>query len=159
SNDEVTERKFAPYILEIYEGCWHVVGYCHLRNSIRDFRVSRIIRMALTDESFVKPQNFYQNYKRYRFDKLYGGDKTKIRLLFTGHAARLIEEYEYNKADLLQKTTDGLIFERTVALSPDILKWILSFGAEVKVLEPVSLKKQITKEITAMKRLYVAPGE
>ncbi|NLM46108.1 MAG: WYL domain-containing transcriptional regulator [Firmicutes bacterium] len=157
SNDEITERQFDPYFLEIYEGCWHVVGYCHLRNSIRDFRVSRILNMTITDESFVKPHAFYENYKKYRFDKLYGREKTKIRLLFTGHAARLIEEYEYYKADLLERTADGLLFERTVALSPDIIKWILSFGAEVKVLEPASLKNQITKEISAMKRLYEVP--
>jgi len=28
SGDEITEREFEPYILEIYEGCWHVIGYC-----------------------------------------------------------------------------------------------------------------------------------
>ena len=36
NNNEITERKFDPYIIEVYEGCYHLVGYCHLRNSIRD---------------------------------------------------------------------------------------------------------------------------
>ena len=154
NNDEMTERVFEPYFLEIYEGCWHVVGHCHLRHKIRDFRVSRIKSVRLTKECFVRPENFYENYKQSRFNKLSGEKKVHLHLLFTGHAARFIEEYEYSKADVLQKTEDGLLFERTVAMSPEILKWVLSFGAEVKVLEPAILRDEVMKQIKQAGELY-----
>jgi len=154
NNDEMTERVFEPYLLEIYEGCWHVVGHCRLRKNFRDFRVSRIKSLNLTNECFIRPKNFYEKYKKNRFDKLSGEEKVNLRLLFTGQAARFIEEYEYSKADLLKRDVDGLFFERTVAMTPEILKWVLSFGAEVKVLEPATLRDEVMGQIKKMGEMY-----
>jgi predicted DNA-binding transcriptional regulator YafY len=156
-SDEITEREFEPYLLEIYEGCWHAIGYCRLRKSFRDLRVSRIKSLKLTNEVFNRPKYFYEDYKKNRFDKLSGEEKVCLRLLFTGQAARFIEEYESSKADSLQRKNDGLLFERTVAMSPEILKWVLNFGAEVKVLEPIFLRERVQKEIKKMNELYYCP--
>ena len=157
NSDETTQRDFDPYFLEIYEGCWHVVGYCHLRKKIREFRVSRIKSLKLADEVFNRPKGFYENYKKNRFNKLSGEEKVCLRLLFTGQAARFIEEYEASKADSLQRKSDGLLFVRTVAMSPEIFKWVLGFGAEVKVLAPVSLREDVQKQIKKMSELYSCP--
>lgn len=154
NNDEMTKREFEPYLLEIYEGCWHVVGYCRLRKKIREFRVSRIKSIALTEEFFERPENFYEDYKKNRFNKLSGEESVFLRLLFTGRAARYVEEYESSKADFLQKVQEGLIFERKAAMSPEILKWVLGFGAEVKVLEPASLKDEVVEQTKKMQSLY-----
>ena len=70
NSDESTQRQFNPYMIEIYEGCYHLVGYCHLRNSIRDLRISRITDIKLLDETFERPENFYETYKKGRFGKL-----------------------------------------------------------------------------------------
>ena len=42
SSDELTERKVEPYSLVFYGEDWHLVGYCRLREGMRDFRASRI---------------------------------------------------------------------------------------------------------------------
>jgi len=38
SPDRVTERKVEPYQLVYYENDWHLLGYCRLREGMRDFR-------------------------------------------------------------------------------------------------------------------------
>ncbi|SHI81960.1 helix-turn-helix transcriptional regulator [Lutispora thermophila] len=155
NNDEVTERKFDPYIIEIYDGCYHLIGYCHLRNSIRDLRVSRIIEAQLSDESFERPKNFYQNYKKGRFGKLSGEEKIKLLLKFKGKAARYVKEYESKKADYLVEERDGsLIFEKNTTMTPEILKWVLSFGSDVLVLEPESLREQVVQEARKIMERY-----
>ncbi len=154
NNDEMTNRVLEPYLMEINEGCWHVVGHCRLRNSTRDLRVSRIKSIILTNETFKRPKNFYENYKKSKFDKLSGEERVSLRLRFTGYAARLIDEYEYEKADRIIKENDYLIFERKVALSPEIIKWILSYGAEVKVLEPEGLREEVIKQVKKMGEVY-----
>jgi proteasome accessory factor B len=151
----MTEREFEPYFLEICEGCWHVVGHCRLRKSIRDFRISRIEMLKLTNQKFIRPENFYETYKTNRFDKLSGEERVVIKLLFTGHAARLVKEYESYKADILIKTEQGLLFERAVPMSPEIIKWILGFGAEVTVLEPETLRDEVLGQIKKMGEVYL----
>lgn len=144
NSDESTQRQFDPYLIEIYEGCYHLVGYCHLRNSIRDLRISRIIDIKLLDDTYERPENFYETYKKGRFGKLSGDENIKLVLKFKGDAARYITEYESNKADLLYYDENGLlIFEKDTTMTPEIVKWILSFGAKVEVIEPKALRQEI----------------
>lgn len=154
NSDETTIRCFDPYLLEIYEGCWHVVGYCHLRKGIRDLRVSRIRTLQRMNQAFIRPENFYEQYKKDRFDKLAGEEKIKIRLRFTGDAARIVKEYEASKADLIEENDSELIFERTATMTPDILKWVLGFGADVEVLEPQSLRDEVQSQAEKMLERY-----
>jgi len=36
----------------------------------------------------------------------------------------------------------------------DVKKWVLSYGAEAKVLEPEDLRQEIIEELTAMMKQY-----
>lgn len=154
NSDETTIRSFDPYLLEIYEGCWHVVGYCHLRNGIRDLRISRIKTLQRTNQAFNRPENFYEQYKKDRFDKLAGEEKIKMRLRFTGDSARFVKEYESSKADFIEENNSELVFERTATMTPEILKWILSFGADVEVLEPKTLRSEVQCQAQRMLDKY-----
>ncbi|GCE08097.1 helix-turn-helix transcriptional regulator [Dictyobacter aurantiacus] len=55
---EATERTFSPYGIMAHEGVWYTIGYCHLRRSQRLLRLDRITWAALTDETFLRPENF-----------------------------------------------------------------------------------------------------
>ncbi len=63
NSDEITERLAEPIGLCYYSMNWHLIGWCRLRNGYRDFRVSRIQRLQLKDESFVhKSHKTLQDY-------------------------------------------------------------------------------------------------
>ena len=51
---EESRRRVEPIGLIFYAMNWHVVGWCHRRGEYRDFRVSRIVGMHCTGESFTK---------------------------------------------------------------------------------------------------------
>lgn len=155
NSNEVTERQFDPYLFEIYDGCYHLIGFCHLRNAIRDLRVSRIQDVRILEHGFERPKNFYHNYKKGRFGKLAGQEQIKLLLKFTGNAARYVKEYESRKADFLVEERDGsLLFEKNTTMTPEIIKWVLGFGSDVLVLEPESLREQVAKEAKKMVKRY-----
>ena len=58
-SDELTERKVEPYSLVFYGDDWHVVGYCRLREGMRDFRASRIRDAELLPERFERMPGLY----------------------------------------------------------------------------------------------------
>lgn len=58
SQGEVTERGFDPYGVVSHEGIWYTIGYCHLRQGQRLFRLDRIAQIELTSELFSPPTNF-----------------------------------------------------------------------------------------------------
>ncbi|WP_411830075.1 WYL domain-containing protein [Metasolibacillus meyeri] len=37
---------------------WYVVAYCQLRLEVWSFRVNRILKLAVTDDSFLRPEGF-----------------------------------------------------------------------------------------------------
>lgn len=155
NHEEETERVVEPYCLEIYDGCYHLVGFCHLRKSIREFRVSRIIDINIESKSFIKPERFYEQYREKRFDKLTGDESVFLKLKFSGQSARYIQEYECEKADRIVKNPDGsILFEKMTTMSPEITKWILGFGPDIDIIEPEALKLEIASIIENMYKKY-----
>ena len=55
---EVTERLFDPYGVVSHEGFWYTIGYCHLRQAQRLFRLDRILQAEMTSDTFLCPPNF-----------------------------------------------------------------------------------------------------
>src|SRR5579859_5234312 len=55
---EETDRVLDPYSLVYRSGFWYVVGYCHLREDIRVFRLDRAIEARLREDPFTPPADF-----------------------------------------------------------------------------------------------------
>jgi len=152
---ETTTRRVDPYFLELSEGCYKIVGFCYLRNEFRAFNVSRIISMKVEDGKFEKPENFYEEYVEGRFDKLASGNKTTLKFCLWGQAARLVKEYESKRADKITDKPDGkIIFEKNAAVTHDVLMWVLSYGDEIEVIEPLELKEQVINAAKGILKNY-----
>jgi predicted DNA-binding transcriptional regulator YafY len=52
------ERMFDCYGLVYHSGRWYAVGYCHLRQNLRVFRLDRIRALEMRDERFTPPADF-----------------------------------------------------------------------------------------------------
>lgn len=58
SGDAESEREVDPYGVVYRTGRWYCVGYCHLRDEPRMFRLDRVVEAALRDERFTRPAGF-----------------------------------------------------------------------------------------------------
>lgn len=56
-NDD-TEREFDPYGLAYLQTRWYAVGYCHLRQDLRMFRVDRVLDVTILPQDFDRPPDF-----------------------------------------------------------------------------------------------------
>lgn len=55
----VTTRRVDPYaVIYLKNGAWYTVGYCHLREDIRVFRLDRVIEVAAEGTPFTRPADF-----------------------------------------------------------------------------------------------------
>lgn len=53
-----TVRSVDPYGVVSHWEQWYVVGWCHLRQAVRVFRLDRIVAVALETATFVRPPDF-----------------------------------------------------------------------------------------------------
>ncbi len=52
NKEEVSKRKIEPIGLIFYAFSWHLIGFCHLRNDYRDFKISSILAIKCTEFPF-----------------------------------------------------------------------------------------------------------
>ncbi|HEV2581931.1 MAG TPA: YafY family protein [Ktedonobacteraceae bacterium] len=57
-NEETTERAVDLYGLVYRPGYWYAVGYCHLRQDLRVFRLDRIVEAEMSNETYTRPADF-----------------------------------------------------------------------------------------------------
>jgi len=55
---ETTTRGHDSYGIVCREGFWYTVGFCHLRQDLRSFRLDRILSVEMHDETFTPPLDF-----------------------------------------------------------------------------------------------------
>ena len=145
--DEDTIRVIHPYELMINDGALSVVGFCELRNDIREFRVSRIKAITPLEEVFDVPGDYFHKKDRKKFIHLSGNVSEQIIIAFDKRTAKYIREYEADLADEIVDTGDGITFIRNTAVTDELVRWILQFGPGARVLNPTHLKEKIRREL------------
>ncbi|MFN8457025.1 MAG: YafY family protein [Anaerolineae bacterium] len=132
---EVLQRELNPYALVHRAGWWYSIGYCHLRQALRTFRVDRIIELAVLDETFQVPADF--DAQAYLATE--PQPQVTVRLRFVPDGAGLALD---NRAywDTVEEQADGSV---AVTFAVPDLNWaasiVLSYGGWAVVVEPREL--------------------
>lgn len=149
------ERDLNPYALVYRWGWWYVVGYCHLRQALRSFRLDRILELTLLGEVFVLPADF--DLRAYLQTEPQAQPQVHARLRFLPQAAHLALD---NRAwwETLEEQPDGSLVAHFSA--PD-LDWAAStaiaYGPLVEALDPPELRQRLLEWSAALANLYRPP--
>ncbi len=142
-------REVDPYSLARLANDWLFMGYCHLRQAIRVFRLARIDQLTVLENTFDRPVNFKPDWIKPNETRT-----TVVRVLFDAAVVRWILESRPYSVVAEEKTSDGLLMTLEVRQEREILQWLLSWGGHVRVLEPESLRTMIFKEVEQMLENY-----
>ncbi len=143
------EREADPYGLIFVEGVWYVPAFCHLRQAVRSFRLERLEDLTLTSKTFTRQPDFKISQREYDNSR-----KLTARLLFAPEVKRLVKETRYFYVVAEEETPQGLLVTLQVRQEKDALNWILSWGQQVQVLEPDSLRRAVREEAQAILNHY-----
>lgn len=133
------KRKLDPYSVALKEGVWYVYGWCHIHNEFRLFRLARMKSIDVLDELIERHDG---GDVRSALSVMLG-TVIKVELEITSACLPKIEEWL--GADSIKADGDRLIAEASISDSEELVRKILSFGGEVKVLSPKSLSERVKK--------------
>lgn len=148
SADEVTERKVEPYTLVFYGDDWHLVGYCRLREGVRDFRADRIREADLLAERFERPVGLAPDPERDR------APPHEVRVWIESSAvpwARETLAYGFRREE---PSEGGSIFVYDCRDLRRLLPWLLGWGASARVLSPPDVVERMRREAEALAEAY-----
>lgn len=140
ARDNESSREADPYALIHIGGAWMLVAYCHLRRDNRHFRLDRMEDVVVLDQRFTRPADFKIQLSSQE-------DRTVVvRALFDHETARRVQEAPSGFQVAQEEHPDGLLVTFTVRQPGDLLNWLLSWGAHVRVLEPEALREMMMRE-------------
>jgi predicted DNA-binding transcriptional regulator YafY len=155
--NETTIRNIRPLHLLLYMGSWHVIAYCAMKKGLRDFVVSRIRSANLAADRLTLPRNLpsVKDYVRKNFGIMQGNKGVPVKLRFAPSVAPWVDEQVWHPAQKTAIGRDGsLVLTFPVADFREVTRRILFYGAEVKVLSPKKLARDVEREIKRMGKVY-----
>lgn len=148
-------RRVQPLHLTWMENAWYLLSYDLRRKQYRTFVLSRMSNVLRTGRVFEKPEDFNpQELLKNSIGIFKGGEPERVRLHARGMAALLIKERSWHPSQQV-KTLSGregaeVEVTLTIAITPDLDRWIFSWAGEVQVLEPEPLRERIRAKAKEM---------
>ena len=143
-SQEETCRDVDPYALAFRSGFWYLVGYCHLRDDMRMFRVDRIQALQARAERFTLPRDF--DAHAYLETSTEYAQSYHVVVWLDARVAPIVREYSGAWMDLTEHD-DGAV---TAHFDANDLNWatgwVLSYGSMARALEPPELVTRVRAE-------------
>jgi predicted DNA-binding transcriptional regulator YafY len=147
SRDATSRRDVDPYHIWYALGALYLVGYCHHRREVRLFAVDRVRSLTITNQPCQMPLGF--DLEAYLKDALVAmrGEPIEVELLFDKKTTAWAKDRQWHPSQQVAMQKDGRMKLRLhVADTPELVGWILNFGAGVRVLKPPSLREKVQEE-------------
>ena len=149
-----TERDFDPYGLTYYLQRWYVVGYCHLRQDLRSFRLDRITHINTLTAHFKRPEGFDPLAHMLQTIATMPRAYSFELLLKTDMATAQKEVFDV--LGVLEAHKDGVILRGSVEDLDWLARQVSIFSFDFIVREPDGLKVELVKHSASLRRLAEA---
>jgi predicted DNA-binding transcriptional regulator YafY len=142
---KIIEFDLSPYHLFYNRRAWYVLGHSSLHNSIRTFKLNRILNIQNTNKRFTGGDDFDpQKHFGRAWSMIPEGRIYNVKLLFTPKIACNVSEVRWHSTQQVTQNEDGsATVEFRVDGLGEISWWILGYGDQVRILAPRKLKKKV----------------
>ena len=119
------------------------------KKRVATFALSRFQRIEATGQSFTRPDGFSpETYARQAFGIVGGETPMKVRLLFEPKLTVYITERQWHPSQEFRARPHGRVEMRLETTGrKELVRWVLSWMPDVKVLAPKSLRDRINEKL------------
>lgn len=149
---EMSRRTVEPVQLLFKEYTWYLRAYCRKRKAMRLFKVRRMKRVEVLEETF-KAGRRLQNEPEDCGEKAVDAETEKIVFLIDKKEAyRVYDRFEEEEITVLPE--GDFLITMECLLDDWVYGFLLSFGPSAKVISPECVKEKIAEKIQEMDRNY-----
>jgi len=147
---EASERVVEPYHIMPYGRSWHLIAFDHRRGEVLQFKVDRVQEAELLETGYSVPADFdLDAYLGDAWGIMRGaaGPAERVELLFEPEAGRWVAEEHWHKSQQSETLPDGRVrVTFQVGVTPEMVSWLLYYGARVQVVAPAWLRERVAEE-------------
>jgi predicted DNA-binding transcriptional regulator YafY len=145
--DEVTQRITEPYALKEFKSRWYILAKDLKDGRVKTFALDRLTNLEITKQKFQFPRDYdVEESYRYCFGIISPDDEkpAEIILSFDPIQGKYIKTLPLHQTQaVLIDDEDELRIKLKLCITHDFLMELLSFGENVKVIQPKSLMNQV----------------
>lgn len=145
---DVTERLFDPFGVAYHDGFWYTIGYCHLRQGQRLFRLDRIERVEVTDETFDPPPNF-QALEAVQHALASVPREWHIEIWLETTLEEMLRQTRLPKAQF-EEVENGVIMRGDAADLPWVARFLAGLGFPLVIYQPPELRTVFRQYLLSM---------
>ena len=155
---QLNYRLVDPYRIIYWNNKWYVIGFCHLRNDIRSFRVDRIESLMLTENKFNRPENF--SARDFFMKNLLPTIEDKegiISLVINGNESTLNDvcQHWFLGHYLHERNSNQAVFLLEKDIVHTYIPYLfLPYGKSIQIIEPISLKKRLIEVLSELIKFH-----
>ncbi|MFL0194527.1 helix-turn-helix transcriptional regulator [Clostridium sp. WILCCON 0269] len=155
NKNNLTMRKVDPYDLIFKEGEWHVIGYCHMKDDVENFKLNRIKSLKVSNDIYMRPRTFsLKDYLNNHWG-LFGGNKIKVVIKFNKEIVNFIQHTKWHINQNINELQSGsILFTLYVDDIKDVKQWIMGFGKNAEIIEPEELRQSVKLEVEELYKKY-----
>ena len=144
-----SDYRLRPYHLLAYHGNWYLLAHNEEKGRMATFALSRFRDIEGTGETFQRVPDFDARvYAREAFGITRGENTLRVRLLFESRLAVYIMERDWHPTQTFSPRRDGRVEMRLETSGrKELIRWVLSWMPDVRVLAPKSLKDRIEEKL------------
>ena len=144
-----SDYRLHPYHLLAYHGNWYLLAHNEEKDRMATFALSRFRQVEGTGATFRRAPDFDASaYAREAFGITRGEKVMRVRLLFEFKLAVYIMEREWHPSQTFNHRSDGRVEMRMETTGrQELIRWVLSWMPDVRVLAPKSLKDRIEEKL------------
>ncbi len=135
----------------------YVIGRIQPQEEMRTFKIERVERIELLQESYSVPHDFdpvalFENAWGIWFTE---EEPVIVKLRFSQRVAARVRETCWHTSEQITELENGdLLWSASIAEPREMMPWIRGWGADVEVLEPQNLREMIFNEVKNLSNLY-----
>ncbi len=132
----------SPYALIWSDDRYYLVGYTDKRKELTPFRIDRMAIPTILDEDAVENTSFNPADFKNKVIQMYSGQEVTVVLRCKNETMRsVIDKFG---EDIQVKVVDSNHFtaEIQVQASQTFYGWVFTFGGDIEILEPASIKEE-----------------
>lgn len=156
--DELTERIVEPYALKEFKNRWYVLANDLKDNQVKSFALDRLTDLEITKRKFQFPNDFNINdHYKYCFGIISpnGHKPQEVILSFDPFQGKYIKSLPLHESQqILIDNEEELRIKLTLFVTHDFFMELLSYGENLKVIEPESLINDIKNSMQATLKQY-----
>jgi predicted DNA-binding transcriptional regulator YafY len=157
-NGTESKRIIEPQYLRNSDGQWYLLAFCHNREEMRVFHLSRIGDWELLDVDFVNTVELDEILEV--FDSSFGimtgtDDLKRVSILFKNRAARIVKGKKWHRDQNVEETDLGVVISFPVHSYEEVLNTVFSYNSDAEVLEPPDFRELWKNKISEMAEIYL----